>query len=323
MAGCDATKATSELKVDVDHECSICNLLFCPPVSLTCGHSYCMQCIWELCETMENVKENDGTIKCPICRAEHRIDAVKETRVNICIQNTLNNVYPKRYKQREADTAEQRQRLAEKQQRWQQQRLAKDREQQLAEKQQRLAAAQQWQQQRRQQQRLAAEQQRRRERDISVHRSYATYLKRVHWDRYFYARYHRWLSATAFVPVDGARTDPFSEDVIVSVNEVPLFVVRDRLWEDSGAMTKSIDFRITTNALAPGATLMVRHVNIVAVDFGALRVLDDARRVWDPRLPSFDAELYLDVQRSNIPCCPDDAPSNGTWSLTILSRPFF
>ena len=50
-------------------ECSLCLEEFKDPRALPCLHSFCLDCLIELCDT----NQNNGRVKCPMCKERHRI----------------------------------------------------------------------------------------------------------------------------------------------------------------------------------------------------------------------------------------------------------
>ena len=50
-------------------ECSLCLEEFKDPRALPCLHTFCLDCLIELCDT----NQNNGRVKCPMCKEHHRI----------------------------------------------------------------------------------------------------------------------------------------------------------------------------------------------------------------------------------------------------------
>lgn len=79
-------------------ECSICQDIFIDPVSLFCGHSYCMKCITDY------LKQKPSTLKtCPKCRFKIKKGAQFKKNVTLCEMSNLYNKY-KRFVSNEEST---------------------------------------------------------------------------------------------------------------------------------------------------------------------------------------------------------------------------
>lgn len=75
--------------------CVICCKLLFQPVTTSCGHTFCRQC---LCRAIE------FTDTCPMCRTAMHIDSVADTSVNMSMQDAIESTYPELYAERRRET---------------------------------------------------------------------------------------------------------------------------------------------------------------------------------------------------------------------------
>eukprot|EP00468_Gymnochlora_sp_CCMP2014_P003000 CAMPEP_0167755196 /NCGR_PEP_ID=MMETSP0110_2-20121227/8689_1 /TAXON_ID=629695 /ORGANISM="Gymnochlora sp., Strain CCMP2014" /LENGTH=330 /DNA_ID=CAMNT_0007641155 /DNA_START=56 /DNA_END=1045 /DNA_ORIENTATION=- len=91
------TKATEEMDIDIKHDslkCSLCLSLFCEPVTIPCGHTFCRTCLYQ---AMRRSKK-----KCPFCRAVCHVDPASAS-VTVALAEIARKLYPKQYEQRLAE----------------------------------------------------------------------------------------------------------------------------------------------------------------------------------------------------------------------------
>jgi len=77
-----------------DFECSLCFRLFCKPVSTSCGHTYCKNCLFAA------LRYN---LLCPLCRTKLESPIKFKYSVNIVLMNVLEKHFQDAYKQREQE----------------------------------------------------------------------------------------------------------------------------------------------------------------------------------------------------------------------------
>ncbi|XP_077334766.1 E3 ubiquitin/ISG15 ligase TRIM25-like [Lithobates pipiens] len=70
--------ASSHLKEDL--ECSVCLNVYTDPVTLTCGHNFCRDCIGRVLDT----QEEDGGYSCPECREEFKKRPRLKKNITLC-----------------------------------------------------------------------------------------------------------------------------------------------------------------------------------------------------------------------------------------------
>ncbi|XP_058588762.1 E3 ubiquitin-protein ligase TRIM38 isoform X1 [Neofelis nebulosa] len=66
---------TKKMKEEVT--CAICLLLMAEPVSISCGHSYCRQCISDFLKNLHQEEPSLDVFSCPHCRAPFRMASVR------------------------------------------------------------------------------------------------------------------------------------------------------------------------------------------------------------------------------------------------------
>ncbi|XP_044912919.1 E3 ubiquitin-protein ligase TRIM38 isoform X2 [Felis catus] len=66
---------TKKMKEEVT--CAICLLLMAEPVSISCGHSYCRQCIKDFLKNLHQEEPSLNVFSCPHCRAPFRMASVR------------------------------------------------------------------------------------------------------------------------------------------------------------------------------------------------------------------------------------------------------
>ncbi|GAB5571165.1 E3 ubiquitin-protein ligase TRIM38 isoform X1 [Prionailurus iriomotensis] len=66
---------TKKMKEEVT--CAICLLLMAEPVSISCGHSYCRQCINDFLKNLHQEEPSLNVFSCPHCRAPFRMASVR------------------------------------------------------------------------------------------------------------------------------------------------------------------------------------------------------------------------------------------------------
>jgi len=80
-----------------DFECSLCFRVFYQPVTTTCGHVFCKQCLFSSLKY---------SVHCPLCR--HKLDTTPvqhKYAVNVVLMNMIEKYFPKEHKERvEEDT---------------------------------------------------------------------------------------------------------------------------------------------------------------------------------------------------------------------------
>ncbi|KAG8507260.1 E3 ubiquitin-protein ligase TRIM38 [Galemys pyrenaicus] len=77
-------------KMKVEATCSICHQLMMKPISITCGHNFCCQCISE--HSFRVLKEQSGfgpMIACPLCR---KFFQMEDFRPNMQLQNLIETI---------------------------------------------------------------------------------------------------------------------------------------------------------------------------------------------------------------------------------------
>merc|ERR1719461_427585 len=76
-------------------ECPLCCDMFCEPIALPCGHTFCRVC---LMKTLSRAAK-----KCPICRANCHLNPGLQT-PNFIIANLCKSVCPDKYEARLEET---------------------------------------------------------------------------------------------------------------------------------------------------------------------------------------------------------------------------
>ncbi|XP_066471695.1 tripartite motif-containing protein 10-like [Tiliqua scincoides] len=62
--------ASPSMDVEEEVKCPICMEYLTDPVTLDCGHNFCRGCIFQYCETWEDLGEEPGDLECPLCKAK-------------------------------------------------------------------------------------------------------------------------------------------------------------------------------------------------------------------------------------------------------------
>lgn len=65
---------------DIELTCCICLDIYTEPVTLSCGHSFCMECIRDTFET----QEGNGVYSCPECRANFKMRPLLQRNLRLC-----------------------------------------------------------------------------------------------------------------------------------------------------------------------------------------------------------------------------------------------
>lgn len=74
------TLATSTPMINADEGCPICTELFCEPLTLECGHSFCRLCI------LQTTRLSPDGRACPICRQTITIRNIAECATTVVIE---------------------------------------------------------------------------------------------------------------------------------------------------------------------------------------------------------------------------------------------
>ena len=78
-----------------DFDCPLCQYLLLEPVTTSCGHTYCKECI---------VRALDHNTKCPVCRAT--IQVPSDCAVNVLVQSVIAKNFPHEYDARKHELEE-------------------------------------------------------------------------------------------------------------------------------------------------------------------------------------------------------------------------
>jgi len=80
-----------------DFECSLCFRVFYQPVTTTCGHVFCKQCLFSSLKY---------SVHCPLCRCKLETSTIQHKyAVNVVLMNMIEKYFPKEHKERvEEDT---------------------------------------------------------------------------------------------------------------------------------------------------------------------------------------------------------------------------
>lgn len=91
-------------QVNSSLDCPVCLNMFCEPISLTCGHTFCRVCLFH---SLRRIKK-----KCPSCRAicELQPESAQE---NVCIREICKSLNPTLYAERSVEAAQEKQEWSE------------------------------------------------------------------------------------------------------------------------------------------------------------------------------------------------------------------
>jgi Lon protease-like protein len=79
-----------ELEIKKEIECAICSRIYYEPITMTCGHTFCRNCL---------LRSMDYSNRCCLCREIFHINVEEQPETTV-IKNIIQNIYPNYYKER-------------------------------------------------------------------------------------------------------------------------------------------------------------------------------------------------------------------------------
>jgi len=98
----ESKKKTQQITID-DVMCGICLRILFDPITLTCGHTFCKNCLIDI---FDHMKHKKVSTYCPLCRMETPPDfAIQEQKPCLLLITLISNIFPVEYQQRKLEEA--------------------------------------------------------------------------------------------------------------------------------------------------------------------------------------------------------------------------